>query len=232
MPDSPIPGSPGAEPAPVSPAPGRHPLSPPAGTALALGAAGLVLAILAGLVALYWPALDRAVAYEDSPITWLSTSVLIAAALVAAVLAEDGAGRRWGVLALLLALAALDERFMGHEQLRDWLLQASGSALSREDWRANLGMLLYPLAGGSVAWRCVAGLPRGGARALAGLALLLGSAAVLLDISTVALGWQVIEELLELLAELAFLCALLLARAYWSSQSRNTLTGSRMPASS
>lgn len=205
----------------------QRPVGPSCGVRTALVVAVIVLLVWVALVALYWPAIDQAIAYEDSPITWLSTSVLVACATLALVLAEQGAGRRWYGVGVLLVAAALDERFMGHELLRDiWLAPVVGKTGAL----ANLPMLSYLLAGAWLTYASWQAFPPGIARALLILALLAGAVAITLDITTVAMGWQVLEEMLELLSELLFLCSLIVVRAY-SAQSMNTLVPNLGPES-
>lgn len=173
---------------------------------------GIVSAIFLAIVWLHWPWLEQAVAVEEAPVAWLQSSMLWSGATLALLLVfvEPARRRGWGVLALALLLAALDERFMGHERLKDWMLfRFFSGELAAMGRVGDLPMLLYAAAGlAFVTW-----LARGGPR-FAGIrwlvaAVVVGTAGIALDIATKDLGMQVVEEGCELLAETLFVCGLL-----------------------
>jgi len=91
---------------------------------LVAGVLALLALLMAAMAAAYWPWLEQAWATEQAPLAWLQSSLLWSAATLALLLAlaEPGAGHGWALVSALLLAAALDERFMGHEWLKDWLL--------------------------------------------------------------------------------------------------------------
>ena len=184
------------------------------GDLTAVGAAcGIVGLVLLGIVWLNHPYLARAIAFEDSPLAWLQSSVLVASAMLCLPLAATGNthGRRragWYAIGALLLFAALDERFMFHEKTAAWLFI---HPLHRDAARAQLAtavpMLAYAIVALGVSlwlWRAT---QRGRPWIVA--AATIAIIAVTMDVRSDAVGPQVIEELLELAAETLFLCALL-----------------------
>lgn len=175
----------------------------------------IVGAMLAGIVWLEYPYLARAIAFEDSPIAWLQTSTLVASATMCLPLATVDAksgrgGNGWYLIAGLLLVAAIDERFMLHETTARWMLRhLFDGDVTRMGRLGSVPMIGYPIIGVLVfAWiwraaRC--------ARWWILAAILVGATAVTLDIATDAMTEQIIEELCELLAETLFLCALVIA---------------------
>lgn len=174
-------------------------------------------AIATGIVYMWWPHLAVAVALEDSPVAWLQSSLLVACACAAgframvALPAEPAKHLRgplpWVLLALLLILAALDERFMLHERIQEFILFEifdGNPALKR---LTQAVMLVYAVAGLAVilwlrgamtapAWRwCRAGIA-------------VGFAAIAMDLAFDSVTLQVFEELLEVAAVTLFLCGL------------------------
>lgn len=113
----------------------------------------------------------------------------------------------WAVLTMLLIAAALDERFMGHERIQDWL--AEGVAAG---WSGGVRLVqgltaVYAMAGlALLAWL------RHTVIASAWLwcraAILVGTVALGLDLAFDAIGPQIFEELLEAVAETLMLCGL------------------------
>lgn len=185
--------------------------------------------IMAAMIYAWWPNLAVALALEDSPFAWLQSGLLVACATVAGIRAlidapgQSSANIRarfpWALLSLLLVLAALDERFMFHERIQEFLL----FGLLRGDpalrpWTQAL-MLIYALAGiGVTLWlrRAMAEPAWRWCRA----AVVLGIAAVALDVAFDSLTIQILEELVEAAAETLFLCGLFMevdTRAYRQS---------------
>lgn len=170
------------------------------------------LAVLAGIVFGYWPDLDFALALESSPLAWQQSSLLVASAMVAALIAGmPSASRResgiWAFTACSLVVAALDERFMGHEWLQDQLFyKLLDGNPAWQGWTASI-TAIYGLVGLVIVHQlwpvlCPA------ARKLCLLGLLIGLAAIAMDIAFDAVPIQMIEESLEVLAETSFLCGL------------------------
>lgn len=174
-------------------------------------------AVLTGMVVAWWPDVTFALALENSPLAWLQSSLLVAAASVAGVralvaaaqgaAAPEGRPWRWGVIALLLLGAALDERFMGHERIQEWVFYDLLNGQPAFHQVPQTLTALYGLVGLWVlgwmrrvmdpsAWRAC--------RA----AVVLGLLAILLDLTFDTVRIQLFEELLETAAETAFLCGL------------------------
>jgi hypothetical protein len=172
----------------------------------------VVMLIIIWMGTRYWPDLQLAYATEDAPLAWLQSSLIWGCAITCALratlpqrTARDG--WLWPTLALALVIAALDERFMLHEAIQDWLRY---DVLDDVPWAARaVGAVTlgYGLAGVSV----LLALKK---NALAPafhwirLAVSVGFAAVALDIAFNDLGWQTLEELLEVSAESLMLCGL------------------------
>jgi hypothetical protein len=170
----------------------------------------LNFALTVGIGIAWFPDLAFAFAIEEAPLGWQQSAVWVACASVSGTRAQKCAGREavfWGGLALCLVYAALDEHFMFHEQLQDYLFYtvADGAPAA---WPWIHGMLAgYALTGAllllglwkmasRVAWRWF--WP----------AIVCGFAAIALDILHDSIAMQLYEELLETLAGTLFLCGL------------------------
>jgi hypothetical protein len=175
---------------------------------------GLNLAVTAGIGVAWHPDLLFAFATEDAPLAWQQGMLLVACASVCGLLAQNAAradaGRArwfWGGLALCLLFAALDERFMFHEQVQDFLFYTvADAAPAARPWIHAL-LAVYGCAGlvllfflkriaSRAAWRWF--WP----------AIACGLAAIALDIRYDDIGMQLYEELLETLSSTLFLCGL------------------------
>lgn len=154
-------------------------------------------AFVAVAMVLAWPFPLRVLVFENGPTAWAQDALLVASAAVALT-------KGWYALAAGLFTMALDERFMGHEHLKDWLLWNAfdGSLVSMGHW-GDLPMLVYPL-GGLIFLRRLAPRSRWYTAAFA-----LGAAATALDIFLEAAAAQYVEEFLELAAEALFFGALI-----------------------
>lgn len=170
------------------------------------------LAVLAGIVVGYWPNLDFALALESSPLAWQQSSLLVASAMVAGLIASLPSAslrepRIWAFTACALVVAGLDERFMGHEWLQDQLFyRLLNGNPAWQGWAAGI-TALYGLAGLVIVHQlwpelCLA------ARKLCLLGLLIGLVAIAMDIAFDSVPIQMIEESLEVLAETCFLSGL------------------------
>lgn len=148
---------------------------------------------------------------EASPIAWLSTMLLVGAASVAVVLAMTGRGpSAFFALAGALVIAALDERFMGHEALKAFILKRAfhydRGAMGH--W-GDLPMLGVPLVGGALVYWLRDAFRSRSSRAFLAAAFTAGVVAIALDIATELPLAQAVEEVLEVVAEALFLMALL-----------------------
>jgi hypothetical protein len=172
----------------------------------------VVMLIIAWMGFRYWPDLQLTYATEEAPLAWLQSSLIFGCAISCALRAtlpqrSPRDSWLWPAMALALVIAALDERFMLHEAIQDWLRY---DVLDDAPWAARaVGAvtLAYALAGVTVllALKKTALAP---AFHWIKLAVSVGFAAVALDIAFNSLGWQTLEELLEVSAESLMLCGL------------------------
>lgn len=170
------------------------------------------LAVLAGIVFGSWPDLAFSLALENSPLAWQQSSLLIASATVASLIATATSTNYrdqgiWIITAGLLVLAALDERFMGHERIQEFLFfECLGGNPVWQTWTDGI-TVAYGIAGLAILtklWKTLC--PE--ARKLCIVGLLIGLAAIALDVAFDSIAIQMIEESLEVLAETSFLCGL------------------------
>ena len=173
-----------------------------------LAICSIVAAIVAGICCAWWPDMGLALAAELAPLAWLQACLLVACAVSAgqrAALADGRESTGWTVLALLLVAAALDERFMGHERLQDWL--AAGVAAGLPPRLVQGVTAGYGVAGiVLLAWLRRAATPDAWVWCRA--AIVVGLVAIGFDLAFDAIGPQIVEELLEALAETLMLCGL------------------------
>lgn len=92
----------------------RHPLAASTAAALVIAAALAFMAVSAWSYAPVW---ERAFRSDASPVSWLSSALLLTLAAMALRLMADGGLPRWlgGWTAGAMFLMALDEQFMFHE---------------------------------------------------------------------------------------------------------------------
>jgi hypothetical protein len=177
-------------------------------TAVVLGAAILFMAIAAWQSQPWW---EYAFLSDDSPVSWLSSALLLANAAVALKLTLDGSlGRLFGaVLALLLAALALDEQFMLHEWFKYTYADPASPERLLPAIVGDLPTLLVG-AGGVVLLfgfaRVVGSKP---ARGLMTAAVVLGLFALWVDLGAAPVWLTRTEEAYEVMAESLLLCALL-----------------------
>lgn len=180
------------------------------GHGLQAGTLAVAFVLLLGVVVAGWPDLEFALALEDAPLAWLQTSMLVACATSAflrASLADAGHRRGWLAVGALLLLAALDDRFMGHERAQQALFHALGGGPAARHVAQGLTLLYLPL-GAAALWWLRSQMQRMAWRwCLAGLGV--GTIALGLDAAFTAAAPQVLEEVLEYVAETLFLCGLL-----------------------
>lgn len=170
----------------------------------------VALAILAALIGLSWPDLEIGLALEQSPLGWLQAACLVACASVTGTLACQSERREaagWCLIALAFLATALDERFMGHERLQEWLYYAWLKDIEGGLRWAQSVMGVYGLAGlallGWLRLHMDAQTRRWGVAAV-----LVGLAAVAMDLTFETVTAQVLEEVLEYLSETLLLAGL------------------------
>jgi hypothetical protein len=149
----------------------------------------------------YFPVL--VFAGEDSVGTWMSGAILIFIAALCLFISMTRHGYPWILLSLFFLLLALDERFMYHERIKEWIIFSSGTT-SR--WVYELPVILGAGIGIFAAfllWQNVSGKSRG----LLVAAVIFGLASVVIDVLAAGILW---EECFKLFAELLLACALLI----------------------
>jgi hypothetical protein len=145
----------------------------------------------------------RVVAGEDSPGTWMSGALLVIAATTSLVISNREGWWPWSLFFVFFVVLALDERFMFHEQIKEYLIFSLGKSTPRLIY--ELPVMLGACVGVCIAfmlWHCV----NKGSRVLLMCAALLGSLSVTLDVLNVATFF---EETSKLAAELFICCAVM-----------------------
>ena len=167
-------------------------------TAAVVGAALVVMAWAAWDALPWW---EYAFLSDDSPVSWLSSALLIANAAVALNLALTRVLPPFigGSMALALALMALDEQFLLHERFKASAPAAVGNAPAMLVGVGGLGILVVLL--NSV--RSLA------ARWLCAVAVVVGLFALGIDVGTSQTSVALFEEGFEVMAEAIFLSGLL-----------------------
>lgn len=159
--------------------------------------------------AIYWPEPEVAFRSDQSPVSWLSSALLLAIAVLAIRQVADRGLPRW--LAIWLGFSifalALDEQFMFHEQWKygctAWL------AACAHDWVREMPTLLVGVLGLLTAGVLHRALPPRGARVVLWLALVTGILALKIDLLGGDAFLAIYEEGLEVLAETFFATVLL-----------------------
>lgn len=158
-----------------------------------------VISFMAIAAASAWPWWEFAFLSDDSPVSWLSSALLLANAAVAFSLALSRVlPRGYGYcLTAALTTLSLDEQFLLHERIQEatplgnlttWLVAIGGAAFVMLLWRASKSA---------------------SARMLLASALAIGIFAIGVDLLLPATAVGRIEEAYEVLAESLFLCGLL-----------------------
>lgn len=175
-------------------------------TGVLLTLACAFMAISAWLHRPWWELAFRS---DNSPVSWLSAALLVAAALLCVRLVGDGSlpRVRGGILASMLGAMALDEQFMFHERLKYRHLP-DGSAF------ADASTVVLVAGGLLMLWlflRTVRGLAP---RLLMMAAIGVGELALVVDLmgTDAPALLSMLEEGIEVLAETLFVCALLEVR--------------------
>ena len=174
----------------------------------------LVLVFMGGCYVLHQPLWERAFRSDDSPVSWLSSALLFANAVVALTLSLTSAipPRLGGVMSAGLLWCALDEQFMFHERFKyDYVPTWVPAEGLFSFCLGNLPMFAVGLGGtASVAW-FLRRMWRTNivACGLMLIALALGVAALVVDLWGEQWWVAPLEEGIEVLAESVFLSALL-----------------------
>ncbi len=157
----------------------------------------------------FYPGWERAFRSDASPVSWLSSALLLTLAVLPLRLLADGALPRWlgGWLALAMFVLALDEQFMLHEL---WKYRCHElTALCTMAWVRELPMLLVALVGAATAVWMHHALPLRLTRALLWAGISIGIGAIFVDQVSMPYPIAELEEAFEVLAESLVLAALL-----------------------
>jgi len=170
--------------------------------------------VTSAILALNWPWLELAFGVEEAPIAWLQSTVLAAGAIgcLAHGLTRLRGTLGWSLSALGLFALALDERFMGHERLKEWIWSEIFDGDAGRLWLWGDAPILVngAIALAAAAWVVRETRSRAATVWIAGAAVL-GAAALAMDFASTSLSVQVWEELIELTAESCFLAAVLVS---------------------
>ena len=150
---------------------------------------------------------------DDSPVSWLSSALLLANAAVALGLAVSKSltPRLAYPLSAALAMLAIDEQFLFHEQIKDAV--GTGPLGDVATWCVGAGGILVVLA-------VIRTTKAAAARGLVAAAVGIGVFALWVDLGTPPALIGSFEEAFEVLAEGVFLCGLLeIARGHVQSAS-------------
>lgn len=139
---------------------------------------------------------------EDSVGTWMSGAILVFIAALCLFISMTRHWYPWILLSIFFLVLALDERFMFHERIKEWIIFSSGTT-SR--WLYELPVILGAGIGmfaAFILWRHVPVKSRG----LLVAAVVFGLASVVIDVLAAGILW---EECFKLSAELLVACTLL-----------------------
>jgi hypothetical protein len=138
---------------------------------------------------------------ESSVVTWLSGMMLIFMAALSLTIAMRDQIHPWLLSTLFFILLALDERFMFHERLKEYIIF---SLKIQSSTMYNLPVVAGALGGVAIVTLLWKHLSKSN-RWLVATAAVLGGASVAIDLVE---GGVVPEELLKLIAEICVVCAL------------------------
>ncbi|MBY0425103.1 MAG: hypothetical protein K2Q22_05655, partial [Cytophagales bacterium] len=139
---------------------------------------------------------------ESSVGTWVSGVLLVISGSTTLILGVSHRKQPWWLLSAFFFMLATDERFMFHEQAKEFLVFTLGF---RHKWLVELPVVIGAVFGflaAYVLWKYLEGINR----ALLGCAVILGFASVIFDILSLGVLW---EESFKLSGELLITCALL-----------------------
>ncbi|PTT75926.1 hypothetical protein DBR42_27905 [Pelomonas sp. HMWF004] len=176
-----------------------------AATALLL--LGAVLAFMALSAWTFAPVWERAFRSDASPVSWLSSALLLTLAIMSLRLAADGGLPRGlgGWMAAAMFLLALDEQFMGHEL---WKYRCEAwTALCRFEVVRELPMLGVGAVGTLTVWALHRSMRTPLSRRLLWAGLAMGLWAIAVDQVPMPYPIAELEEGFEVLAEALVLAA-------------------------
>ncbi|AYB31593.1 hypothetical protein [Chryseolinea soli] len=174
------------------------------GKAVGLLCAFFVLVLFVALAFYrYYPVL--VIAGESSVGAWMSGVLLVVSATVALIIGVRRDGFVWFLIAAFFFVLALDERFMFHERMKEYIIFHFTHNFVRSRFVNELPVITAAGVGVFVSfmlWRHL----HGKNRILLLCAAVLGTASVAFDVLAAGVLW---EECFKLLAELIVACALL-----------------------
>jgi hypothetical protein len=181
-----------------------------------IGPIALTLCILLACIAfmllsawVFYPSWERAFRSDASPVSWLSSALLITLSVLSLRLFADGSlSPRWALwLACSFSALALDEQFMLHEQWK-YRCELWWSACRYETVR-EAPILLIGLVGGLTVLGLHRKLSNRMSQCLIWAALTVGLVAIFIDQHPTTEAIAVLEEAFEVMAEALFLAALM-----------------------
>lgn len=174
------------------------------GKAMGLLCAFFVLVLFVALASNhYYPVLI--IAGESSVGAWMSGVLLVVSATVALIIGVRRGGFPWFLISAFFFVLALDERFMFHERMKEYIIFHFTHNFVRSRFINELPVITAAGVGAFVSfilWRHL----HGKSRILLLCAAVLGIASVTFDVLAAGVLW---EECFKLLAELSIACALL-----------------------
>jgi hypothetical protein len=157
----------------------------------------------------FYPGWERAFRSDASPVSWLSSALLLTLSVLSLRLLADGGLPRWlgGWMALAMLVLALDEQFMLHEL---WKYRCHElTAFCKMAWVRELPMLMVALVGPITAVLMHRALPSRLTRGLLWAGISIGLWAIFVDQVPMPYPVADLEEAFEVLAESLVLAALL-----------------------
>lgn len=142
---------------------------------------------------------------EQSIGTWLSELLLAISIGIIICISVQRQRWIWGILALFFLVVAVDERFMIHEQMKQWIILSSHSRLGISSLKKEIAVILGAIIGGGVILCMVVQMSRKNSLFIL-IAAFWGIVSVVLDIINI---WVFYEDASKLLAELFLVLGLL-----------------------
>ena len=155
------------------------------------------------------------IAGEDSVGTWMSGVLLVMSGTISMLIGVREGKVFWFVASSFFLLLACDERFMFHEQLKEKIIFSYADNLGASRWIAESPVLVGACVGAIMTYFLWLHL-NNKSKFLLALAMLFGSASVVIDVMSSGVFW---EECFKLSGELAICCALVLKASVQHSAS-------------